>query len=540
MPRGCRPMATTAHHASRALIPDVAIVTYDADYYLLNLLSTLKAAGDVGAVHVWNNASNDRTAALLERHRAAHGWPAVHTSPRNVQHGPALDALLREYCTAEWVLVLDADTEITRPFGDALESIELRDAAFVGQIQPHVPHLYAYLAHLLVNRRRYLSLPPFRDHGAPGIDYFRAVEERGERFVRFRWRDHVHHFGQGSLRRIVERGERDHVFYEFACAEQAARPKPPDRFAREAQMERALDDFLNGPHAPSAALKGPPYDGRDCCAARSATRKGSPYDGHAATIDRSAALSGPRSAAVEDAAVAFRRSAGLSGPRSGALKRAYDGLRRDLAERAHDASLWLRSPRRAAWLRAARRFGIVQQPAEAIALLSLLHPSQPSCVVEIGTAHGGSLLLWARAAAPDALIVSVDLPPWELDDPAELEKRQRIASVASSGQRLHLVRGSSHDPAVLAEARRLLDARPVDFLFIDGDHSYDGVARDFRDYAPLVRPGGIVAFHDIHPHSRAWGGDVPRFWREVREQYRHAELVTSPRQDGFGIGVIWV
>lgn len=37
---------------------------------------------------------------------------------------------------------------------------------------------------------------------------------------------------------------------------------------------------------------------------------------------------------------------------------------------------------------------------------------------------------------------------------------------------------------------------PYDFLFIDAGHSYDDVQRDFLSYAPMVRSGGIVAFHD--------------------------------------------
>lgn len=40
---------------------------------------------------------------------------------------------------------------------------------------------------------------------------------------------------------------------------------------------------------------------------------------------------------------------------------------------------------------------------------------------------------------------------------------------------------------------------PYDLLFIDADHTYEGVARDFTRYSPLVSPGGIIAFHDALP-----------------------------------------
>jgi predicted O-methyltransferase YrrM len=49
----------------------------------------------------------------------------------------------------------------------------------------------------------------------------------------------------------------------------------------------------------------------------------------------------------------------------------------------------------------------------------------------------------------------------------------------------------------------VLNEQNLDFLFIDGDHTYKGVKEDFEMYSPLVRKGGVIAFHDItkHPHS---------------------------------------
>lgn len=37
---------------------------------------------------------------------------------------------------------------------------------------------------------------------------------------------------------------------------------------------------------------------------------------------------------------------------------------------------------------------------------------------------------------------------------------------------------------------------PIDLLFIDGDHEYEGVKLDCNLYLPKVRPGGLAAFHD--------------------------------------------
>jgi predicted O-methyltransferase YrrM len=39
-------------------------------------------------------------------------------------------------------------------------------------------------------------------------------------------------------------------------------------------------------------------------------------------------------------------------------------------------------------------------------------------------------------------------------------------------------------------------SRPLDVLFIDGDHSYEGCSSDLKAWLPFVKPGGWVAFHD--------------------------------------------
>jgi predicted O-methyltransferase YrrM len=47
-------------------------------------------------------------------------------------------------------------------------------------------------------------------------------------------------------------------------------------------------------------------------------------------------------------------------------------------------------------------------------------------------------------------------------------------------------------------------SEPIDFLFIDADHSFDGVSRDWADWAPRVRPGGHVALHDARVFAGGW------------------------------------
>lgn len=185
--------------------------------------------------------------------------------------------------------------------------------------------------------------------------------------------------------------------------------------------------------------------------------------------------------------------------------------------------------------------GMTQQQLEIRTLATLVRELRPRCILEIGTSRGGTFYIWTRLAEDDATLISVDLPPaWTLDDPEEARKLALFNSFRLDRQSVHFVRRDSHLPETQNEVRSLLRGTPVDFLFIDGDHSYEGVKRDFLDYGPLVRPGGIIAFHDIVYHFAGLGGDVSRFWAEISQEHHGRALIADPQQDGFGIGVIRV
>lgn len=49
-------------------------------------------------------------------------------------------------------------------------------------------------------------------------------------------------------------------------------------------------------------------------------------------------------------------------------------------------------------------------------------------------------------------------------------------------------------------------AVPLDFLFIDGDHAYASVLRDYEQWTPLLKTGGILAMHDSRIGRPEGGG----------------------------------
>ena len=138
------------------------------------------------------------------------------------------------------------------------------------------------------------------------------------------------------------------------------------------------------------------------------------------------------------------------------------------------------------------------------------------------------------------MLLSIDLPPWERDDPWEKDKIRTFQRFARKQQQVFLLREDSHCHGTYHKVTTILRGNSLDFLFLDGDHSYQGVSQDFSMYSRLVRSGGLVAFHDIHPHSQGWGGEVPKFWSRIKQTRTSLELVADKQQDGFGIGLLWV
>jgi predicted O-methyltransferase YrrM len=175
-------------------------------------------------------------------------------------------------------------------------------------------------------------------------------------------------------------------------------------------------------------------------------------------------------------------------------------------------------PRTVLLAREAKNLGAIQKKEELRPFISFLRKQTLRTVVEIGTFRGGTLWVWCQLAEPDALIVSIDLPGGEFGGGYDDAQAQLLQSYARADQRLVLMRADSHLPATRDELLAALGGRSVDFLFIDADHTYEGIKQDYEMYASLVRRGGIVAFHDILPDPLMERCKVDVFWHELKRQ----------------------
>ena len=179
------------------------------------------------------------------------------------------------------------------------------------------------------------------------------------------------------------------------------------------------------------------------------------------------------------------------------------------------------------------RVTAAQVPSEITDLARAVAALKPKRILEIGTADGSTLLIWANIASER--VISCDIKPMAIQ--SMLFKR---FPPPASGCRVTLLSGNSHDPAFKSLVERHLEGEQVDFLFIDGDHTEAGVSADYEAYRSLVRPGGLIAFHDIVEKQPLPQNQVYYFWKKIKREADTEEFVQDPGQCGYGIGIVRV
>jgi cephalosporin hydroxylase len=172
-------------------------------------------------------------------------------------------------------------------------------------------------------------------------------------------------------------------------------------------------------------------------------------------------------------------------------------------------------------------------------LLKIYKELNPKVVLEIGSYRGGTLFSFIKLAPNDSIFISIDLPFWGIENYDKIQKYEGYINILfnsflKENQKLYLIRDSSILKKTFNKVKEILDNKTIDFLFIDGDHSYKAVKSDFENYSKFVRKGGIVAFHDINLIK-----DVKRFWNEVKNKGKsYRELIKD--SNSLGIGVLYL
>lgn len=135
--------------------------------------------------------------------------------------------------------------------------------------------------------------------------------------------------------------------------------------------------------------------------------------------------------------------------------------------------------------------------AEARLLAASIQLLQPTSLFELGTFNGATTRLLVLNALPDARVTTIDLPP-------EHSLRKDRATVDVSPQEVGaLYRGTAEEQRIDQLYGNTLEFdfspydRSVDWIFIDAAHTYEAVLSDSRNALRMIRPGGIIFWHDV-------------------------------------------
>jgi MMP 1-O-methyltransferase len=160
--------------------------------------------------------------------------------------------------------------------------------------------------------------------------------------------------------------------------------------------------------------------------------------------------------------------------------------------------------------------------------VEFLYRTATSCsrgvILEIGSFKGKSTVclgLGSRAGS-EVPVYAVDPHIGSIEQQTTMKGRSSFKEFQTNVRRANL------QDLVVPIVRKSADVardweRPIGFLWIDGDHSYQGAKLDFEAFSPWVVDGGVIGFHD------STEGGVPRVVREAftADQFSHIGLVDS-------------
>lgn len=129
-------------------------------------------------------------------------------------------------------------------------------------------------------------------------------------------------------------------------------------------------------------------------------------------------------------------------------------------------------------------------------------------LLNLGDARGGSAILLALGLKSSGLQGQVST----VDCYREVEKQRAFRNMVQAGvsELITQYRGTTSDLAGQF-------TQTFNFVFIDADHSYEGVLSDFLNYSPKVSENGLIAFHDTNQEwsDRVIRENVEQDWERI-------------------------
>ena len=204
---------------------------------------------------------------------------------------------------------------------------------------------------------------------------------------------------------------------------------------------------------------------------------------------------------------------------------------------------------------------IIQYPQDIVAMQEIIWSVRPDLIIEMGIAHGGSLILSASALAlldyTDAVESGLSLNPKAskrkvLGVDIDIRSHNREAIEAHPmAHMIEMIEGSSIAPEIISQVHEVAKDYQRVLISLDSNHTHDHVLAELEAYAPLTTEGSYCVVFDtiiedlpdeMFP-DRPWGvGDNPKtaVWEylkthpefEIDKSIDH-KLLISVAPDGY-------
>ena len=204
---------------------------------------------------------------------------------------------------------------------------------------------------------------------------------------------------------------------------------------------------------------------------------------------------------------------------------------------------------------------IIQYPQDMVGMQELIWEVKPDLIIETGIAHGGSLIFSASMLAQldmcDAIEDGKTLDPRKssrlvigLDIDIRAHNKDAIEAHPMAS-RIKMFQGSSVDPKIVDEVRKIANGFKRILVCLDSNHSHEHVLAELEAYAPMVTKGSYCVVFDTVVEDlpkelafgRPWGpGENPKtaVWEYLKthpeyeiDQSIHNKLLITVAPDGF-------
>ena len=136
-----------------------------------------------------------------------------------------------------------------------------------------------------------------------------------------------------------------------------------------------------------------------------------------------------------------------------------------------------------------KNYQIAQNYDELRWLTDKVEATSPTAILEVGIEKGGTLKVWEELLrnndkGKENILIGIDIDPkmsWD---------------ISKSDINVTVITNNSHDQSTLQQVKEILKGRQLDFVYIDGEHTNEAVEKDYLMYSTLVRPIGLIGFHD--------------------------------------------